>query len=1364
MSSSYTSSTDYSRPPSGRSSNYIPSYSKPSPTSYTPLSRTIGSDLRRSASSSYIPKASYSAANYTPSATSSYKSYEQRSKTPGYSGRSSDAIKNTEREYRSMTRFDREQSIDKINTKIDKVEENYQKVFSRYQASDKKSQEKERTISSSSGESAESVDVLFDSKEMSKSESEYSSSSGSGISEMCSEIVDIKSVVQAKTNRIEEKKIKFEEKFKDIEMLTPVIEPKKLASPSSSLEKMIATHKVAENKQNKNTTEKSPAPTVSGSIALAKLKAKQDDEKKIQAKIDAENNLKLVAAKKEAERKEAEKKMLASKIEAEKKEAAKKEAEKKETAKKEAAKVEAETTTKLEEIKEEKSEFSIGSGSTNVSSTIILPSLLPTSKRLQRQERTIEHLANQNNEGNENKTMPRPPLLLVTQPSLPSTPMSPTSHILWNNEEQIEDSDEFFSDDSEEDYSDEEYSDEEYSDEEYSDVDMSETFTFSLAKTNHLPKGDLYPTTDSLRIRSTTPMSLSSYGSEFDLNLLDNSEPRTDSRGRVTESSMANMAKPPPTFTTSVYYDGQIESGSDSEDNDGKSRPSHSAFGMYMSAGSFESDSYNGHRFHDTVDVGCTLTLCEKAALVGSDEDEYSSYDDEEYSYEGESCEFDGQSCEEYEESEFESEEEQSCIERLSVSPLPRFASPMPTSDVECESTSDISTTFELPKGELSSFIVESHGVIGQAALLLEPTYILPTTSNDFDKTKPMFTDKPKTDFAKKAVIQPLKLDKATVKKEEKHEIGKPIETVVVPKIDAKLKESLEKSLKMKTPEPTLNKEVKVSEPEKKVEPKAGLKTIVEDKSAIRKSTLNMNEIERRLAEEKKVEAERKKTRALGTVSAMMDKFKSPEPSEPIAYKRSSLLAKNDEPRLKRQLPALIKPVIDDTFDKQLQELKDQMKQSNNTIEDKMRNTSKGLLSASEEAKRKSEAANKGRNVDTELLAKAGKDCQKWKDDREAEAKKRLEQEAEAKKKQRSKLQEALELKKKLEIEAEEARKAAPPKKTIRKIIKTDPVTESLTQKKEEPKNNLVAKTTVSTSKAGVIESTPVIPKATPSLLKNVTVKSEEKKIESKVAEKKIEPKTIEKSIEPKIVEKNIEPKIVEKKIQSKVVEKPLEKKVLTSISKELEEPTVNKVAEVAKKRVQPVFDELDEMMTSMMAKPTKNASNKIAPAKIVHKNESSPKPSLPDSVKKSEVGGVASRLKRAFGEGKNDVDDEKNPKNRYGRRRKTQELMNVKAMDIEEKKVSRKRVHQSHRKNRFIKKAFDIDVILGFDKENQSFEKMEQMLKKEAKFKIEWNRNSVEPKIRVNACKVWISDLKDIDKLYKGSELRDIQKTVEEE
>uniref|UniRef100_A0A0N4VW13 Translation initiation factor IF-2 n=1 Tax=Haemonchus placei TaxID=6290 RepID=A0A0N4VW13_HAEPC len=102
----------------------------------------------------------------------------------------------------------------------------------------------------------------------------------------------------------------------------------------------------------------------------------------------------------------------------------------------------------------------------------------------------------------------------------------------------------------------------------------------------------------------------------------------------------------------------------------------------------------------------------------------------------------------------------------------------------------------------------------------------------------------------------------------------------------------------------------------------------------------------------------------------------------------------------------------------------------------------------------------------------------------------------------------------------------------------------------------------------------------------------------------------------------------------------------------------------------------------------------------------------------------------------------------RYAGRRKTQEIVNESA----EPKMKKRK--QMYKRNRFIRDPHDIDVLLGWDKEN-TFEKMEQMFMLASKDRI--NRPPQKKRKRGHGSKIWISDLTDIDKIYKASEIRDI-------
>ncbi|VDP21903.1 unnamed protein product, partial [Onchocerca flexuosa] len=143
--------------------------------------------------------------------------------------------------------------------------------------------------------------------------------------------------------------------------------------------------------------------------------------------------------------------------------------------------------------------------------------------------------------------------------------------------------------------------------------------------------------------------SITDYENDFNEQFIVEAPTRnTDKRGRVSEI----MAVPAPIFTTSVSYDGMddwdstqeisIESLSDYEDIDDfsdevvwkqmKYRPSSSSFGIYFSPVSSPTDDYGSMQYQDSIDVGFTMKLVQKAALKGADDDESSSeyYDDSE--------------------------------------------------------------------------------------------------------------------------------------------------------------------------------------------------------------------------------------------------------------------------------------------------------------------------------------------------------------------------------------------------------------------------------------------------------------------------------------------------------------------------------------------------------------------------------------------------------------------------------------------------------------------------------------------------------------------------------------------------------------
>ncbi|KAL6730561.1 hypothetical protein Aduo_001524 [Ancylostoma duodenale] len=172
------------------------------------------------------------------------------------------------------------------------------------------------------------------------------------------------------------------------------------------------------------------------------------------------------------------------------------------------------------------------------------------------------------------KDRPKPPLLMVTQPSAPSTPLTTTVQ-LWD---ESTDGDWTEAED-EADYE--------------SDFEYSVSQTFSLK--DCMPIGDLYPLS---RSSSRCSPFVSDYDSDTSMPLFMLPSRAEESRGRVDRL----LANPPPSFTCSITYDGQeswdeesLHSCTDFDDeyfgrHSRFSRPGSSALGAYLSPTTYSSD------------------------------------------------------------------------------------------------------------------------------------------------------------------------------------------------------------------------------------------------------------------------------------------------------------------------------------------------------------------------------------------------------------------------------------------------------------------------------------------------------------------------------------------------------------------------------------------------------------------------------------------------------------------------------------------------------------------------------------------------------------------------------------------------------
>ncbi|GMT29166.1 hypothetical protein PFISCL1PPCAC_20463 [Pristionchus fissidentatus] len=954
----------------------------------------------------------------------------------------------------------------------------------------------------------------------------------------------------------------------------------------------------------------------------------------------------------------------------------------------------------------------------------------------------------------------RPPMLLVTQPSLPSTPRASTSGgYEWE--------------DARSDGTDDEEDEEEDSDTEFC---VSQTFRIDQPR---VQLGIL----DSARA-SKSPFS--DFDSDIDMNvfLATPGSGRRESRGRVGADA-ALPAPPPPVFTASITFDGQEDVwDSAREDDDDEFRPGSSAMGVYLSPAEFSSDeSLDGEHYHNSVQVGCTLTLCQRAALRDTDDETDSEfYDSEEYSDESWYEEEDEEECEDEEEygSEYaddEDEEEEddgsgwSEVSR-DTSPAPRFVpveadvsvdtveyeevdgemglsatlslskattkrilkdgqserpdvSVVAQSVVPCEETERVEEVDEWKEKKVetsSAVIIQSSPIAKRKEINVVPTFV----KSQEEKVKAEETSrfagdkKTPTDFAKKSVIQPPKLAKADVKQvETKIGVEKP-KPVEEPKKDA-AKPPVAAAAAAAASKPAVAKTA--ADALKKPEP--------EDKSAARKSALNMSADEAKRKEKEEKDAAAAKARRFGTVSSLAGRFKEeekPKEKEEYSYKRSSLLTQRDEERPRKKYE-IVKPVLNDDFDKQMAELRTKMKTGTTNLQSQMIELNKGILSQTEEAKLK-ELEDKHKsllNKASGVFGKADEEKERWKKARDAETEKDLMKIEEGKRRGRTPQPEE---KKKDELKPVPAE----PKRTVRKINRDKsptPVPPALAAAAAGAAAS--EKTTAAPAASKMVGVTPSAaaaaagkvpepPKPPPAL---GAKKEEEKKMTT--------PKPLRKTMNTQPVP-----------LQRGPMKMPDAKIEVNDNNADLFEA----VAIVATKRKKSIVE-----MRNAKEEAKKERLQALREGKTI-KEIQGPKGDGAAATKIRNAQAKADEISQAS--------SDRSGNKRYAARRKTQELVNPSTLTCESKVRSPRR--RRTRKRRYTREPHDIDVLLGWEKEN-TFEQLEKKFAAAGLDKMRppatAERSAMKKRRRQMNTKIWISELTDIDKIYKTSELRDIQASV---
>ncbi|CAI2299577.1 unnamed protein product [Caenorhabditis sp. 36 PRJEB53466] len=365
----------------------------------------------------------------------------------------------------------------------------------------------------------------------------------------------------------------------------------------------------------------------------------------------------------------------------------------------------------------------------------------------------------------------------------------------------------------------------------------------------------------------------------------------------------------------------------------------------------------------------------------------------------------------------------------------------------------------------------------------------------------------------------------------------------------------------------------------------------------------------------------------------------------PLKYKKSSRL-ESKETEKPRRTYEVVKAVINDDFDKQMEEIRNQMKSGSNELQTKMKMLSKGILTATEEAKCRE--MEEKRRVTTEkasgAFGKAEEEKARWKASRDAEAAREY-----------------------AKIEAEKHLKR-------KKILIAKPTGETvLNQEKIEPKRTVRRWKPPPPDPNAVIPSFSCGPKEA---AKPKTVPPESK--------------PTSKPTTPTARRKNVSPTVTRDTVAVAV-------------------PTGTTGVQIIPKSDGAAATRIRN--SAMTAAPI---TVPPPPASTVMPTES-PKPTS----------------------------------KRYSSRRKTQEIVNESAV-----KPKSKRRTEKPRKKRFIREDRDADLMLGFQKDS-TFEQLERFFEQAGR-----NRRCLgkyEKIRRLTPSKIFISDLTDIDKIYKSSEIRDI-------